>query len=45
MITTHTTADPTVPPDAVTVVPADPDTVPLRTPEGMWAFALTTVGD
>ncbi|MEV6639654.1 hypothetical protein [Amycolatopsis sp. NPDC051371] len=44
MNTTPATTDQTVPPDAVTIVPAAPGPVPLRNPEGMWAFVITTVG-
>ncbi|MCR6488293.1 hypothetical protein M8542_36230 [Amycolatopsis sp. OK19-0408] len=44
MHATRATAGPTVPPDAVTIVPAAPDRVPLRTPEGVWALVVTTVG-
>ncbi|MFI5593674.1 hypothetical protein ACIA5G_52230 [Amycolatopsis sp. NPDC051758] len=44
MSITSTAVDPTVPPDAVPLVPAAPGTVPLRNPEGTWAFVITTVG-
>ncbi|GAB3000892.1 MULTISPECIES: hypothetical protein [Amycolatopsis] len=44
MTATHTTpTDPTVPPDAVTFVPASPGTVPLRNPAGAWALVVTSV--
>jgi len=44
MTTTHRTpTDPTVPPDAVHITPAPPETVPLRTPADTWALVITTV--
>lgn len=36
--------DPTVPVYGVTMVPAPPETVPLRNPDGTWALVVTTVG-
>lgn len=44
MSTTSAATHPTVPPEAVTLVPAAARTVPLRNPEGMWALVITTVG-
>ncbi|QWF81028.1 hypothetical protein [Amycolatopsis sp. CA-230715] len=44
MTTTPTTlSDPTVPPEATLLVPAPPETVPSRNPEGTWALVITTV--
>jgi len=36
-------SDPTVPADPVALVPAPPDTVPLRNPADAWALVITTV--
>jgi hypothetical protein len=45
MATTYDISDdPTVPRYAVTMVPAPPETVPLRNPDGTWALVVTTIG-
>jgi len=42
--TTRTTpTDPTVPPNAVSITPAAPETVPLRNPADAWALVVTTL--